>query len=479
MKALLGIALISSAHAISVSLEVDGSVPDRPALIEAIAQAPDPDTAADQVLIHYNHRGFPAIGVEVEDRQGTRHVNVDVARYGQIALTQGPPRTKKVATNHFRALSGQEVNQTRLSELLADFHANPLHRVVPQLQPAPDGSSVNALLKIAQSQAQQFSLGFQDNGANPLPRERFWVRGEFSDLFGASSLTSALLTSALDPSDFHSLQFGTQLFRQGGQQIGFNLAYSGASGFSVGDFDAYTWQLGTTWQREEKKWHGWERSSSVGLSYRKSNNALEFGAATAAGLADVIQLSLGQELERKDEDSFTRFSARLIASPGGLSSNGDDAAHSSLRPGARSKYLLARAALWHRRDLPKGWDLVGHLSGQWASDPILQADQIALGGAAALRGLPEQFGLGDDGYLGGLELRTPVITLSSDWKMRPSLFLQAGETFDLVLDTSTNAISSGLGLQLAKGDSLRASIHAGWRLDEGGSELHSQLSWTF
>lgn len=59
------------------------------------------------------------------------------------------------------------------------------------------------------------------------------------------------------------------------------------------------------------------------------------------------------------------------------------------------------------------------------------------------------------------------------------LFVQSGKTCDEVRDTSTRATTAGVGLQLGQDKSLRASLYAGWRLDEGGSEIHSQFTWKF
>ena len=466
------LSLITGASALPVRIESGSSpVPGRSTLMTLLESAPDADTAADLLLQHYQKHSYPAVGVEVEDVKGTRRVLIDVSKFNHIWLSDGPERTKTIATAQFTELSGGFVNQQDMQALLGSFHANPLHRTVPRLQPHPDGTSVNALLRIDQSQSQRFSAGFLDSGADPLPRERFWVQGEFADFWGLNSLSTARLTFSPDPSDFHALQLGSRFFQTNGSELGISTSYSGAD---ASTFDAYTWQIGGQWRSPEKDWQDWKIRSTLGLSYRRSNNALEFGDATNRGLADVFQFMIGGSMERTWAKGLTRASASLVLSP-----FGDDNEHDSLRPGAQGEYGIIRTSIWHRQDLGKGWDVIANLGGQWASDPILQADQIALGGASGLRGLPEQFALGDSGYLGGLELRTPVWNLPGNWACRPSIFLQAGETFDEVLKTSTSAVTSGFGLQLGQGDHLRASLHAGWRLDEGGSEIHSQLTWKF
>lgn len=465
-------ALITGATALPVTIENGNSpVPEKESLLGLLQSAPDADTAADLLLQHYQKHKYPAVGVEVEDVKGTRIVRIDVSRYQKIWLGEGPPRTKATATKHFEKLAGAHVNLGDMSSLLESFHTNPLHRAVPQLQPDADGVSVNALLRIEQSQSSRFSAGFLDSGASPLPRERFWLQGEFADLGNRNSLGTARLTLSPDPGDFHAIQLGSRFFQNNGSELTFSAAYSGAR---ASTFDAYTWQVGGRWITPETTWQDWNVRGNFGLSFRRSNNALEFGEATNRGLADVFQVTLGGSMERSREKSLTRISGSVILSPFG---NDDD--HDSLRPGAQAEYGLIRTSIWHRRDLANGWDLIANLGGQWTSDPVLQADQIALGGASGLKGLPEQFALGDHGIFGGCELRAPTWNLAGDWACRPSVFMQAGETRDEVLETSTSAVTSGIGVQIGRDEHLRASLYAGWRLDDGGSEIHSQLTWKF
>lgn len=173
------LALTITAAALPVVLESgDSPVPDRAQLIKSLTDAPDADSAADALLQHYQNAGYPATSVEVEDLNGQRIVTVGVARFGKLWLSEGPPHTQKVATVHFGRLSNRFVSQPELAASLKSFHANPLHRAVPQLQPSQDGISVDALLKIEQSAPSQFSAGYLDTGARPLPRDRFWLQGE-------------------------------------------------------------------------------------------------------------------------------------------------------------------------------------------------------------------------------------------------------------------------------------------------------------
>lgn len=465
-------ALTTALRALPVVLDSgDSPVPKRAELIHALEQAADADSAADALLIHYQANGYPATGVEVEDRGGRRFVQIEVARFGRIFLNEGPRRTKAVATSHFSRLANRHLSQPEIDATLRAFHTNPLHRAVPRLQPNDEGTRVDALLRIDDSISSQFSTGYLDTGASPLPRERFWLQGEFADLWNLNSLTSGRLTLSPDPEDFHALQLGTRFFLDDGSEIGLDLAYSGSK---APTFDAYSWQASAQWRGPETQLGSWKSRTSAGLNYRKSNNAFEFGNSTAVGFAEVFQIIAGQSFEHTWESGLTRLDASLVISP-----FGDDEEHQSLRPGAQAEYALIRTSIWHRQDLPGKWDFLANFRGQWSSDPVLQSEQLALGGAYGIRGLPEQSYLGDNGWIAGLELRTPVLGLPRDWGLRPSLFLQSGQVFDQVSDQHTHATTAGIGLQIGHDDSLRASIYSGWRLDEGGAETHTQLTWKF
>ncbi len=224
------------------------------------------------------------------------------------------------------------------------------------------------------------------------------------------------------------------------------------------------------------RWRGWKVRPGVSASFRRTNNALEFGVLNVGrrGLANVFQVTLSGEGTRRWDSGMTRVSGGVVVSP-----FGSDSEHGTLRPGAKARYGLLRGSIWHRYDLPKGWDVVGNVGGQWSSEPVLQGDQIALGGGSGVRGLPEQFGLGDSGVLAGLELRAPLITVTEALRVRPSVFVNTGVTFDQVNETDEAATSVGFGLQIGYGEALRASVHAGVELGEGDGNIHGQLSWRF
>ena len=223
----------------------DSPLPEKAALRGEVMAAVDEDAAADVVLRHFAKHGYPAVAVGVVDEGGVRVVEIEVMKYGDVFVSGGGKRTEEVVAGEFGDLSGEFVNEVELKERLADFHGNPFHVLVPRMQPG--GDAVNVLLRAEGSRESRYKVGFHNAGASPLPRQRFWASGEWSDFGGRSSVTSLRVEGAPELNDYHALQLGVRLFGKGGGEWAVYAGYSGAGGQDVGgvdSFDAYTWQAG-------------------------------------------------------------------------------------------------------------------------------------------------------------------------------------------------------------------------------------------
>ena len=204
---------------------------------------------------------------------------------------------------------------------------------------------------------------------------------------------------------------------------------------------------------------------------------MEFGDEGARGLANVFHLKASHEMMRRKKGAISMVRGEVLVSP-----FGSDDEYGSLRSGAEARHVVLRAEGIHRRAIGENWESLVRVRGQWASGPVLQADEMALGGAGSLRGLPEQFALGDVGLLGGVELRSAGFDLWEVARVRPLVFIQAGVTRDEVLKRSEAAQTAGVGFYfqgLGEMVNAQGSFHAGWRLDDPGSEIHARLEWTF
>jgi hemolysin activation/secretion protein len=81
---------------------------------------------------------------------------------------------------------------------------------------------------------------------------------------------------------------------------------------------------------------------------------------------------------------------------------------------ARGNFIYLKADVSHQRDLPYGLQAFGRLEGQVADQPLVTSEQFAGGGLATVRGYLEAEVLGDNGFSGSLELRSPSLLKKSE-----------------------------------------------------------------
>jgi hemolysin activation/secretion protein len=76
---------------------------------------------------------------------------------------------------------------------------------------------------------------------------------------------------------------------------------------------------------------------------------------------------------------------------------------------ARGNFLYLRSDLSHQHELPGGFQVFGKIQAQVADQPLVTNEQFAGGGLTSVRGYLEAEVLGDDGFVGTVELRSPSL----------------------------------------------------------------------
>jgi hemolysin activation/secretion protein len=93
------------------------------------------------------------------------------------------------------------------------------------------------------------------------------------------------------------------------------------------------------------------------------------------------------------------------------------------RDQAKAAYFALRADLSRTQVLYAGWKLYGRLAGQVSADPLISNEEYSIGGAESVRGYRESEVLGDAGFAGTVELRTPHLHAAwQDWLPQLELF---------------------------------------------------------
>jgi hemolysin activation/secretion protein len=79
------------------------------------------------------------------------------------------------------------------------------------------------------------------------------------------------------------------------------------------------------------------------------------------------------------------------------------------RAGADPSYSILHPSLTRQQLLPDNFSLVGKISAQLASGPLISNEEFGAGGVDSVRGYAESERLGDNGLQGSLELRSPQL----------------------------------------------------------------------
>lgn len=153
------------------------------------------------------------------------------------------------------------------------------------------------------------------------------------------------------------------------------------------------------------------------LSFKESNNDLLFGGTnvTPNSKTDILELTFGANKVRRDKLGAWVFGVNTTMSPGHIDSRNTDRAFAYVRAGAKSRYAYGSFSFQRMQTLDRGWEfnLRGNL--QVADNNLLSSEQLGVGGAATVRGFNENVFAGDEGFVFGNDLLSPV------WRQRVSL----------------------------------------------------------
>ncbi|PSF38201.1 peptide transporter [Aphanothece hegewaldii CCALA 016] len=130
-----------------------------------------------------------------------------------------------------------------------------------------------------------------------------------------------------------------------------------------------------------------------------------------------------------------------------------------------SNYFLWRGQTQWVRLLAPDFLLYIHSEIQLADSPLVPIEQFGLGGLNSVRGYPQNYVLGDNGFYTTVELRIPIYrTYSSDNVLQIVPFFDVGRvwnSFGVLNPNQQTLASAGLGLQWQYKDLIKARIDWG------------------
>jgi len=143
---------------------------------------------------------------------------------------------------------------------------------------------------------------------------------------------------------------------------------------------------------------------------------------------------------------------------------------------AGGNYATLTAGAGRDQKLPGNWSLRLRANGQWASAPLINNEEFALGGTTGVRGYREGEAYGDNGWRCQLDLRAPAVNIGAFPNaakeipafLRGSVFMDYGEVWHLAGGAvpSVREWGAGVGAYLTAGQHFEARLTLAWALHD-------------
>jgi hemolysin activation/secretion protein len=151
---------------------------------------------------------------------------------------------------------------------------------------------------------------------------------------------------------------------------------------------------------------------------------------------------------------------------------------------ATTGFLALRPQLSRTQVLPDNFTFFGSLSGQWASQPMLNLEQLGLGGNGSVRGYEEGEIYADTGWVGKAEFRSPVYWRGGDKRIGAQItaFTDYGEGYQLrpgATPGSQALWGAGAGVNFNLGPYVESHILVGWPIMNGPDSVAGHEHITF
>jgi hemolysin activation/secretion protein len=213
---------------------------------------------------------------------------------------------------------------------------------------------------------------------------------------------------------------------------------------------------------------------------------------TAPREVDRVPLSLVLTYAGLQPDAWNgrnSLSLQSMFHRGDFLGSSDDEAFELQRENAPSDYFVERIQFARLQGLGRApapdqqWSLFTRVTAQIASDLLIPADQVAMGGRNTVRGYHEREVLGDDGVVASLEARSPVISRDLSWwrgrggegpvrqaRLQGVTFIDAGmislQESVAGEEDQVEMLSVGLGFRLSAGRRAQLSFDWGFPMEE-------------
>lgn len=431
----------------------------------------------NQTRAWYAAHKHPFVDVAVPPQNidsGVIQVVVSEYRLGEVKVVGARYFSKDLILAPVDLQKGQTISLDQLQDNIDRLNENPFLGVNAEFKPGADPGTTDLTLRATDRLPVRVYAGYDNQGVPTLDRDEWNVGVNWGDAFGTGQIVSYQYTRGFNGrfashsvSDVIRIDDSDKLLVFGNYATMRSSAYlSSFLGLLTFDSDGFAAQASVRWVHTLPRLSWLTGHIQFGYDYKSTDNNSFFGQFQLGppSLMETNQFPVVYDGQEVDRFGTTAIENDFVYAPGYITSHDNNTDFQLLVAGARANYVYDRLSLTRTTRLPYNLSLIGRLIVQ-KSDAILpNSEQLGGGGVGSVRGYYPDTGLGSDGELASVELRSPAFSLGHalGWSA-PKDQAQVGVFYDYAnlsqpkqpLDLLTGTVAStALPLDLASTGAL-------------------------
>jgi len=459
----------------------------------------DIEQARDALIAIYRNRGYGAVFVDIPEQEvkdGLVRIQVTEGRLDRARITGA----RYFANGRIRAeipalAKGQVLNTNDLQQQLARVNQESADRsVLPVLKAGSTPGTVDLDLKVQDKVPAHVTFDTNNRYTANTSHTRIGINLSYDNLFQAyHSLSLQYQTSPSQPSESRVIA-ATYLLPVGDlSRLAIYAVDTNSDVAAVGTLSVLG--AGRIYGIKyidpltpASSWY--THSISTGLDYKDFRNTIRLTDSTDLTPIKYVVWGATYSANVQTTSTLTTFNLTPALGIRGAATKEDQFNYK--RYNARANFFYVRANAQHERPLLLGTRVFARVSAQLTGEPLIDNEQMSLGGVDSARGYLEADVLGDEGVNGTLELRSPTFErlFGDNWnKSYLYSFFDAGfvKTLDPLPSqiSRTNLSSWGLGFRITGLYGLQASFdwakarQATGNTPAGASRINFDFSYGF
>jgi hemolysin activation/secretion protein len=442
----------------------------------------DIEAAREALQTIYQERGYQSVYVDLPEQQvaeGIVFLQVSETKVGRVRVVGAQHYSPLAIRDEVPALKEGEVpNFNQAQAELTGLNKSASRQVVPLVKEGRLPGTMDVDLKVEDKSPWQASLGLNNDYSADTTRLRSTASVGYDNLWQLGHSVSLTFFTAPQETDNAKVWSGSYSMPLSSR---WSLQFSGYKSDSnvatIGGTNVlgkgHSFGVSATYAMDPVG--AWSNSLSIGLDYKKFDEATRFGDNEDQIPIKYLPFTLAYNGYRYAESSQSSLGLSIVGASGSFFNQSSDwQEFDNKRYMASPSFALLRGDGTHTQSLFGDWQLGLRGSFQLASGALVSNEQFSAGGMTSVRGYLAAERTGDDGLLGSIEWRTPSLARWLGSNVNEWRFYAFADAATLRLrdplpeqDASYSLASVGLGTRLQVLDWLAGTMDWGYPLKDG------------